>query len=104
MAPRRAGADLPGGARALLDGASLEGFDLVANATPVGMDGTDTLPLPAALIDTLRPGALVTDVVTRPVTTPFLRAAAARGCRVQTGPEMAAAQMEILGRSMGLMA
>ncbi len=80
--------------------ASLAGFALVANATPVGMGGTEALPMPAALLATLAPSTLVTDVVTQPVMTPLLRAAAARGCRVQQGPEMAAAQLLALGRFM----
>jgi shikimate dehydrogenase len=70
----------------------LAGFDLVCNATPVGMGGAAELPLPAAVIDTLRPATLVADVVTDPAMTPFLLRARARGCRVQAGGEMAAAR------------
>jgi shikimate dehydrogenase len=81
----------------------LGGFDLVANATPVGMGGTEALPLPADLLDSLRPATMVTDVVTEPAMTPFLRHAQRLGCRVQTGPAMAAAQMFALGRFMGAM-
>ncbi len=88
----------------LLDGYDgLGGFDLVVNASPVGMGGTDELPIPAAQLATLRPGTLVADVVTKPAMTPLLREAEARGCRIQTGSEMAAAQTEILGRCMGVL-
>ncbi|MBY0329727.1 MAG: shikimate dehydrogenase [Acetobacteraceae bacterium] len=90
-------------AAALLpDGADLSGHDLVVNATPVGMGGTGGLPVPATELATLRPGAHVADVVTHPAETPFLAAARARGCTVQTGPAMTAAQMEEFGRRLGL--
>ncbi|AOE85084.1 shikimate dehydrogenase family protein [Pseudomonas sp. TCU-HL1] len=82
---------------------SLEHFDLVANATPVGMGGTGEMPLPGVLLETLSPTALVADVVTSPVLTPFLEVAQGMGCRIQTGPEMARAQMGNLGAHMGVM-
>ena len=81
----------------------LAGFDLVANATPVGMGAQAALPMSKSLIATLNPAAIVADVVTEPAETALLRAAKARGCRVQAGPEMAAAQMRALGRFMGMM-
>ncbi len=43
----------------------------------------------------------VADVVTAPVMTPLLTFAAARGCKVQTGPEMALAQMRLMGQFIG---
>lgn len=82
---------------------SLGAFDLVANATPVGMGGTGEMPLPGVLLETLSPAALVADVVTSPVVTPFLEFARNLGCRIQTGPEMARAQMGNLGAHMGVM-
>ncbi|QEY63293.1 shikimate dehydrogenase [Metapseudomonas lalkuanensis] len=82
---------------------SLGDFDLVANATPVGMGGTGEMPLPGVLLETLSPTALVADVVTSPVVTPFLELARSLGCRIQTGPEMARAQMGNLGAHMGVM-
>ncbi len=89
----------------LLDGYDgLDGFDLVANASPVGMADTGELPIPKAQLATLRPGTLVADAVTKPAMTPLLREAETRGCRVQTGPEMAAGQIAILGRCMGVFA
>jgi shikimate dehydrogenase len=81
---------------------SLAGYDLVVNATPVGMGGKGGLPLPEAEIATLRPGTHVADVVTDPRVTPFLEAARARGCSVQAGEEMVAAQMEAFARELGL--
>jgi shikimate dehydrogenase len=81
----------------------LGGFDLVVNATPVGMQDDGAMPLPEAVLDTLRAGTLVADVVTEPAMTAFLRHARRRGCAVQAGPEMTAAQMLALGRHMGVM-
>lgn len=78
----------------------LGGFDFVVNASPAGMGGTGELPIPATQLATLRPDTLVADAVTKPPVTPFLLAAQARGCRVQTGPEMVMGQLEILGRFM----
>ena len=84
-------------------GLGLGAYDLVVNATPVGMGGTGGLPMAAAEIATLRPGAHVADVVTDPRVTPFLAAARARGCSVQAGEEMVAAQMEAFARGLGLL-
>ncbi len=83
-------------------GAGLGGYDLVVNATPVGMGGGGGLPVAAEEIGTLRPGAHVADVVTEPRVTPFLEAARERGCSVQAGEEMVAAQMEAFVGGLGL--
>ena len=84
------------------DPGDLSGFDLVVNATPVGMNGKGGLPIPEAEIATLRPGTHVVDVVTDPRVTPFLDAARARGCAVQPGGDMVAAQIAEFGRLFGL--
>jgi shikimate dehydrogenase len=81
---------------------SLAGFGLVANASPVGMAATDGLPVPAAMLETLTPGCLVADVVTSPAVTAFLQRAEALGAVIQTGPQMARAQMGNLGAFMGV--
>lgn len=79
------------------------GYHLLANASPVGMGPAGTLPLPAEYLAGLGAATLVADVVTKPVETPLLQLARRAGCRVQTGPEMAAAQMGSLGHFMGVM-
>ncbi len=88
------------------DPGDLSGFDLVVNATPVGMGGPGGkypgLPIPDGAIATLRPGTHVVDVVTDPRVTPFLEAAKARGCTVQTGGDMVAAQIAEFGAQFGL--
>lgn len=81
---------------------SLDGFDLLVNATPAGMGGTGELPLPVAQLDSLRASTLVADVVTSPEITPLLAAARERGCNIQTGPQMAFAQLGNLGHFMGV--
>ncbi|WP_374523465.1 shikimate dehydrogenase [Hydrogenophaga sp.] len=60
-------------------------FDLVVNATPLGMNADDPLPLD---VDRLSPHAYVGEVVMKSEMTPLLRAATARGCEVQIGTDM----------------
>jgi shikimate dehydrogenase len=61
------------------------GLDLVVNATPLGMQPGDPLPLD---VDRLSPHCVVGEVVMAAETTPLLAAARARGCRVQVGTDM----------------
>jgi shikimate dehydrogenase len=61
------------------------GFDLVVNATPMGMNAGDPLPMDVARIAST---AYVGEVVMRAETTAFLAAAQARGCTVQVGTDM----------------
>jgi shikimate dehydrogenase len=82
---------------------SLAQLDVLVNATPVGMNDSGALPLPTTVLETLAPHTLVADVVTSPELTPFLALAQARGCRIQKGPEMSLAQLELLGAHIGVM-
>ena len=61
------------------------GFDLVVNATPLGMKAGDPLP-----VDVSRLGAhtFVGEVVMATEVTTFLAAAQERGCRTQIGTDM----------------
>ena len=59
--------------------------DLVVNATPLGMNEGDPLPLD---VGRLSPTTFVGEVVMRTEMTAFLSAAQARGCRVQIGSDM----------------
>ncbi len=61
------------------------GYDVVVNATPLGMNADDPLPFDVSRIT---PGAMVGEVVMKSEYTPFLQAAAARGCPVQVGTDM----------------
>ena len=69
------------------------GFDLAVNATPTGMKPEDPLPID---VTRLERGAFAADVITAPVRSPFLDAAAARGCGTQTGADMFRAQVEFI--------
>jgi shikimate dehydrogenase len=61
------------------------GFDLVVNATPLGMEPGDPLPVDA---ERIAPGSFVGEVVMKTEITPLLAAARARGCRIQVGTDM----------------
>jgi shikimate dehydrogenase len=61
------------------------GFDLVVNATPLGMNHGDPLPVD---VSRLAAHTFVGEVVMRQEMTDFLRAAQARGCRFQVGADM----------------
>lgn len=61
------------------------GFDLVVNATPLGMNACDPMPMDVSRID---PHTLVGEVVMKTEMTAFLLAAKARGCPVQIGLDM----------------
>ncbi len=60
-------------------------YDLVINATPMGMRAGDPLPLQ---VDHLTPSIFVGDVVTVPAVPPVIEQARARGCRTMTGTTM----------------
>lgn len=61
------------------------GFDVVVNATPLGMKEGDPLPFDVTRID---PAAMVGEVVMKTEYTPLLQAALAKGCGVQVGTDM----------------
>ena len=61
------------------------GFDLVVNATPLGMSAEDPLPVD---VQRLQAETWVGEVVMKTEMTAFLNAAQARGCRVQVGADM----------------
>jgi shikimate dehydrogenase len=61
------------------------GFDIIVNATPLGMKEGDPLPMDVARIS---PSAYVGEVVMKQEITPFLAAARARGCEIQVGTDM----------------
>ena len=61
------------------------GYDIVVNATPLGMKKDDPLPID---VDRLSPSTFVGEVVMREEITPFLAAARARGCDYQVGTDM----------------
>lgn len=66
-------------------GSDPAGYDLVVNATPLGMRPDDLLPFDP---ERLAPRTFVGEVVLSAEPTPLLRAARARGCRCQIGTDM----------------
>ena len=61
------------------------GFDVVVNATPLGMYPGDPMPID---VSHLSPSTYVAEVVMKQETTAFLAAARARGCQTQVGVDM----------------
>lgn len=61
------------------------GYDVVVNATPMGMNEGDELPMDVSRI---APTTFVGEVVMRKEMTAFLAAAQARGCPIQIGTDM----------------
>jgi shikimate dehydrogenase len=62
-----------------------DGFDLIVNATPLGMKEGDPMPVD---ISRISPQAFVGEVVLKSEMTAFLQAAHDKGCRVQIGSDM----------------
>jgi shikimate dehydrogenase len=61
------------------------GYDVVVNATPLGMKPGDPLPMDVTRI---APSTFVGEVVMKEEITPFLAAVRARGCEFQIGTDM----------------
>lgn len=74
-------------------------FDVVVNATPLGMKADDPLPVDP---DRLRPGTLVCEAVMKPPVTRLLREAEKRGCRTQPGRHMLDGQFPLFLDFFGL--
>ncbi|MGU7784278.1 shikimate dehydrogenase family protein [Burkholderia sp. PU8-34] len=75
----------PGTVRVAATDVAPESFDVVVNASPMGMRADDPLPVD---VSRLPATTFVGDVVTKPPLTPFIEAARARGCRTVTGTQM----------------
>lgn len=73
------------GVKSFVSAARADGFDLVVNASPMGMREGDPLPLDCT---GLSAGAIAADVVVQPEITPFLAIARDVGCYVQPGTRM----------------
>ncbi len=73
-------------------------YDLVVNATSLGLQPDDPMPVDP---DTLGPGQIVAEVIMDPVETPLLASAGARGCHTHAGLPMLERQIELMARHMG---
>jgi shikimate dehydrogenase len=73
--------------------ADATGYDIVLNATPMGMREGDPLPVPA---ETLRREMFVGDVVTKPEVPPLIATARALGCKTSNGVAMFAKVRDLM--------
>ena len=73
--------------------------DIAINATPLGMNVDDPLPI---RVDALRRGALVADVIMKPPFTRLLMEAQRRGCAIHAGRHMLDHQAEAIWAFFGL--
>ena len=69
------------------------GCDMVCNATPMGLEDGDPLPVAAHL---LASSMFVGDVIARNGVTPLLQAAQAAGCKTSDGVQMVEAVQEMM--------
>jgi shikimate dehydrogenase len=73
------------GCRAAAGPADPQGIDIVINATALGMNADDPLPIDPGRLNA---ASLVVDIVNSPEPTPLCNAARARGCHTQDGRPM----------------
>lgn len=79
----------------------IDGFDILMNATPVGMLSDTRMPLP---LDALPSALIVFDAIVKPDTTPLLALAERHGCITVRGGEMLAGQIALMTGFFGLAA
>ena len=75
------------------------GYDLVVNATSLGMKEHDARPFD---FDGLHAAQIVAEIIMTPAVTPLLAAAQAKGCRIQYGLPMLECQIELMADFMGV--
>ncbi len=83
--------------RATAGTADPTGCDLVFNATPMGMEETDPLPVDPILLTS---SMFVGDVISGHGTTPLIAAAQAAGCRTAGGGDMVEAVQDLMADFM----
>lgn len=92
---KRLNSAFPG--KVVLGSRNPSGYDLLANASPVGMQIDDPFPVDVANIDSQQ---FLADAITEPPVAPFLQHGVNIGCRTMTGADMfngqAAALADIL--------
>ncbi len=80
-------------------GASPAGYDVVVNATSLGMKDGDPLSLDT---NALVSDQVVAEIIMKPETTALLAAAQARGCKIQYGLPMLRSQADLMAEFMGI--
>jgi shikimate dehydrogenase len=81
--------------------AAAAGYELVVNATPIGMAPGDPSPIDPA---GFKPGMVVADVIILAHDTPLLAAARQRGCGLMGGRPMTEGQAHEMARFLGMSA
>lgn len=80
------------------DAAAVKNHDLIVNGTSLGMKPTDAPPLDFSLIESRQ---IVAEAIMVPEMTPLLKAAEAKGCRIQRGKPMLESQIVLMAKHMG---
>jgi len=80
-------------------GADATGYDIVVNATSLGMKEDDPMPLN---VDTLSSAQVVAEIIMKPETTALLAAAQAKGCKVHYGLPMLRSQATLMAAYVGI--
>ncbi len=75
------------------------GYDLVVNATSMGMNETDPMPIDIAAI---KADQVVADIIMKPEMTVLLTKAQARGCKIHFGLPMLRAQAALMAAFVGI--
>lgn len=73
-------------------------FDLVVNATSLGMSENDPLPLDISLLE---PSMTVAEIIMKPETTALLSGAQAKGCHIHFGRHMLDQQIRLMAEFVG---
>ena len=89
----KVGAAFPGVQIRILPAPDPSGYDIAINATALGMKASDALPMQ---VEQLTPSIVAVEVVISDEPTPFLAAAAKRGCQIQPGLAMLEAQIGLM--------
>jgi shikimate dehydrogenase len=80
-------------------GSNPKGFDLVVNATSLGMKDTDPLPMD---LNDLVSEQVVAEIIMKPELTAMLKFAQARGCKIHFGLPMLRSQADLMIQFMGV--
>lgn len=75
------------------------GYDLVVNATSLGMVPTDAYPF---AVEQLTAEQIVAEIIMKPELTPLLDAAQKKGCRIHFGLPMLQSQIGLMADFMGI--
>ena len=82
-----------------VESADPTGYDIVVNATSLGLGEADPMPFAA---DRLTPDQIVAEIIMKPEWTPLLLEAKRRGCTVALGAPMLDCQLRLMADFMGV--